>query len=120
MVELAENALFYIERPEFDEKAKLVASTVDQSLLHRLIDLIDAEIFEAAVLEQAFRDFSAQEGKKLGEIAGVVRVALTGRTISPSIFEIMQVLGKSEVLNCLKSLSLLNKGAVLDNATKVL
>jgi glutamyl-tRNA synthetase len=39
---------------------------------------------------------------KLGKIAQPVRVALTGKTASPGIFEIMEILGKKQVLARLK------------------
>jgi glutamyl-tRNA synthetase len=39
-----------------------------------------------------------QTGLKLGKIAQPVRVALTGRTASPGIFEIIAILGKDRVL----------------------
>jgi glutamyl-tRNA synthetase len=41
-------------------------------------------------------------GLKLGKIAQPVRVALTGKTASPGIFEIMEILGKEQVLARLK------------------
>ncbi|RZI45920.1 hypothetical protein EQU50_05675 [Candidatus Finniella inopinata] len=38
-------------------------------------------------------------GIKLGDLAQALRVALTGRTISPSLFEVIAILGKDETLN---------------------
>lgn len=40
---------------------------------------------------------------KLGQIAQPVRVALTGGTVSPGIFEVMDILGKDEVLKRLNA-----------------
>ena len=40
-----------------------------------------------------------ERGLKLGTIAQPVRVALTGGTVSPGIFEVMEILGKDEVLS---------------------
>ena len=43
-----------------------------------------------------------QTGLKLGKIAQPVRIALTGKTASPGIFEIIEILGKDRVISRLK------------------
>ncbi|MCX7613251.1 MAG: glutamate--tRNA ligase [Caldimicrobium sp.] len=48
-------------------------------------------------LEAQFREFADREGLKLKELAQALRVALTGKTISPPLFEIMRHLGKDRV-----------------------
>jgi glutamyl-tRNA synthetase len=50
-------------------------------------------------LEASLRDFAAEEGMGLGKVAQPVRAALTGRTISPSVFEMMEILGREESLS---------------------
>ena len=42
-------------------------------------------------------------GGKLGKVAQPIRVALTGGTVSPGLFEVMEVLGKDEVLKRLST-----------------
>jgi len=49
-------------------------------------------------LEAAVRNFVDANGLKLGVVAQPLRVALTGRSTSPGIFEVLQVLGKAESL----------------------
>jgi len=44
------------------------------------------------------RDFADRHGAKLGAVAQPLRAALTGRTTSPGIFEVLTVLGKGESL----------------------
>jgi glutamyl-tRNA synthetase len=44
------------------------------------------------------RTFAEQRGAKLGAVAQPLRAALTGRTTSPGIFEVLTVLGKAESL----------------------
>ena len=44
------------------------------------------------------RDFAERKGAKLGAVAQPLRAALTGRTTSPGIFEVLAVLGKAESL----------------------
>ena len=54
--------------------------------------------FTEAAVESAFVQTMEKTGLKLGKIAQPVRVALTGKTVSPGIFEIIRVLGKEETL----------------------
>jgi len=54
------------------------------------------------LLETAIREFAEAEGLKLGKVAQPLRAALTGTTVSPSIFEVMAVLGEPETLGRLK------------------
>ena len=49
-------------------------------------------------LEDVFKDVMDQTGLKLGKIAQPVRVALTGKTASPGIFEIIAILGPERVI----------------------
>ena len=48
-------------------------------------------------------DHTAEAGKKLVDIVQPIRVALTGRVVSPGIFEVMEILGKDVVINRLKN-----------------
>jgi glutamyl-tRNA synthetase len=52
----------------------------------------------AGDLQAVVRDFADEEGLGLGKIAQPLRVALTGRTISPSVFDMMEILGRDESL----------------------
>jgi glutamyl-tRNA synthetase len=52
--------------------------------------------------EQAVRAFAERRGIKLGGVAQPLRAALTGRTTSPPIFDVLAVLGKSESLSRLQ------------------
>ena len=57
------------------------------------------EVFDAAGIEKVFTAISQNHNTKLGNIAQPVRVAVTGRTESPGIFEVLQILGKEKTLN---------------------
>ena len=48
--------------------------------------------------EEAFKQLVEEEGMKMGQLAQPVRVALTGRTASPGLFEVMEVLGRDRTL----------------------
>jgi glutamyl-tRNA synthetase len=69
------------------------------------------EIFDEKSLEPVFRKIAADLGIKLGKLAQPVRVALTGGTVSPGLFEIIDVLGKKTVLDRLgKALEYIDRG----------
>ena len=48
--------------------------------------------------EEAFKQLVEEEGMKMGQLAQPVRVALTGRTASPGLFDVMEVLGRDRTL----------------------
>ncbi len=54
--------------------------------------------FSKQVWEESFKKFVEEEGIKMGQIAQPVRVALTGRTASPGLFDVMEVLGRDRTL----------------------
>ncbi len=99
--EMAESAVFYFsDTVAYDEKAAAKCLKPDAAepvrvLIERLEDMED---FDEKSLEDAFKDVMEKTGLKLGKIAQPVRVALTGRTASPGIFEIVGILGKDKVI----------------------
>ena len=62
----------------------------------------DAENWQATELEDKARLFAENGKLKLGALAQPLRAALTGSTQSPPIFEVMEILGKNEVMARLK------------------
>jgi len=99
--EMAAAAGFYFaDEIEYEEKAArkfLKAGALEpvRLLAEKLAALED---FEEQALEDAFRAVMDETGLKLGKIAQPVRVALTGRTASPGIFEIIEIIGREKVL----------------------
>jgi glutamyl-tRNA synthetase len=63
-----------------------------------VVELDQVEPWTAAQAEQTVRAFAERKGAKLGGVAQPVRAALTGRTTSPGIFEVLEVLGKTDSL----------------------
>ncbi|HXZ38857.1 MAG TPA: glutamate--tRNA ligase [Thermodesulfobacteriota bacterium] len=101
LVEMADMAEFYL-RDDFqvDEKAerKHLLPAIKEPMeifLGRLESV--AEVNEKS-LEEIFKEIVAQKNMKLGALAQAVRVALTGKSVSPGIYEVMRILGKDEVL----------------------
>jgi glutamyl-tRNA synthetase len=101
LVEMAKAARFYYTEPiVYEEKAaqkflKAAALEPVALLTQKLKALTD---FEEKALEAAFKAVMQETGLKLGKIAQPVRVALTGTTVSPGIFEIIAVLGREKVI----------------------
>ena len=65
-------------------------------------ELRQVEPWTVEATEQAVRAFAERRGIKLGGVAQPLRAALTGRTTSPPIFDVLAVLGKSESLSRLQ------------------
>ena len=96
---------FYADKIDLDEKAKDKFLTAEikpvlQDITTGLADLNDFNIDE---IHKVFDHIMEEKELKLGKIAQPVRVALTGGTVSPGIFEVMDILGKNEVLKRLEN-----------------
>src|SRR6516225_11748512 len=105
LVELAAGARFIVaERPlALDDNAAGLLTAEARNLLGDLsADLKMVEPWSAETTEQAVRAFAERKGLKLGNVAQPLRAALTGRTTSPPIFDVLAVLGKSESLGRLQ------------------
>ena len=103
--EMAEGSLFFfIDDVEFDEKAARKFLTPEKTEpIGALIEGLDnAEPFTEAAIEGVFTAIMEETGLKLGKLAQPVRVALTGGTVSPGIFETIEALGKAETLKRLR------------------
>ncbi len=101
LVDLIDGAHFLLaDRPlPLDEKAAALLTPEAKALLHDAgTELAAVEPWTAAATEQAVRAFAERRGAKLGAVAQPLRAALTGRTTSPGIFEVLVVLGKAESL----------------------
>ena len=101
LADMAEAALFYYHSDiVYDEKAaKKFLKAAALEPLKLLADKLEAlENYSQSDLETVFLAVMDETGLKLGKIAQPVRVALTGRTASPGIFEIIAILGKDRVL----------------------
>ncbi len=90
---------FYAEEITFDEKAAAKFLTPETGeVLKDLSERIASGEFTSDGLHANFEKIMEERGIKMGAIAQPVRVALTGGTVSPGIFEVMEILGKEEVL----------------------
>jgi len=99
--QLAEGARFLFEkRPlELDEAARALLTPEARSLLKAVHGaLLEVTAWEHDQLDQPIRNLSEREGVKLGKLAQPLRAALTGRTTSPGIFDVLVLLGQGESL----------------------
>jgi glutamyl-tRNA synthetase len=99
--ELVDVGRFYFERPrEYEAKAAAKLFTPDG--VKRLDTLTDrlrgVEPFTAAALEALYRELVAALGLKLVDLAQLTRLAVTGRTASPPLFDVLALLGRDETL----------------------
>jgi glutamyl-tRNA synthetase len=58
------------------------------------IILEESMVFNAMALEQRFREAAAQSGRKFGEFVHPMRLAITGKSNSPNIFELIEIIGQ--------------------------
>lgn len=102
---LVESARFlFAERPlSLDEKANRLLDETACTLLGELIPALEAvPSWNVETLEATIRHFADEHSLKLGSIAQPLRVALTGSTVSPGIFDVMAVLGCEETMGRLR------------------
>jgi glutamyl-tRNA synthetase len=101
LIELIDNANFiFADRPlAMEPKAAAVLTPETRALIGKLqAALAEVTDWSAASTEAAMRAFADANGLKLGAIAQPLRVALTGKTTSPGIFDVLAVLGRDECL----------------------
>ncbi len=101
LVELAHSLRYYIlDSIEIDPKAgDKFLKPENIRLLSELHELLSGTSdFTATEIEKAFISLAESHELKLGAIAQPARVAITGTTASPGIFEVMEVVGKEKVL----------------------
>ena len=101
LVELADSAYYlFAERPlQLDDKATaLLSPAAKQILAGAHAALAAVEDWTAAATEAAIRAFASTAGHKLGAVAQPLRAALTGRSTSPGVFDVLAVLGRVESL----------------------
>jgi glutamyl-tRNA synthetase len=101
LVELADSAYYlFAERPlQLDDKATaLLSPAAKQILAGAHAALAAVEDWTAAATEAAIRAFASTAGHKLSAVAQPLRAALTGRSTSPGVFDVLAVLGRVESL----------------------
>jgi glutamyl-tRNA synthetase len=101
LIELIDSSYFiFADRPlTMEPKAAALLTQETRALIGKLRDALEQVTdWTAATTEAATRAFAEANGLKLGAVAQPLRVALTGKTTSPGIFDVLAVLGRQECL----------------------
>ena len=110
MQEMAEMAGFFLVddgRLAYDQKAaeKFLTGEIKALLAEIASRLTNLDSFDQKALEQELGDYIKEKQIKFKVIAQPLRVAITGKTASPGLFETMEVLGRQRVLNRLSAVT---------------
>ncbi|KIC42839.1 glutamate--tRNA ligase [Ruegeria sp. ANG-R] len=98
--ELLEKATFVLtSRPvQPDDKAAKALASVSDGILKELTPQLQNASWSRNELEETLNSFAEANGVKFGKLAGPLRAALAGRAVTPSVFDMMLVLGRDETL----------------------
>ena len=98
--ELLEKAHFVLtSRPiTLDDKALKNLDDVSRGMLSELTPHLQNASWNKETLEEVMNGFAAAKETKFGKLAGPLRAALAGRAVTPSVFDMMLVLGRDETL----------------------
>ena len=99
--ELAEMCSFYIEKApiSLDKKSKKILNDDNISMLklyHKQLSKL--EIWNKKDIELDIKKYCENSGINLGKLAQPLRAAITGKSVSPGLYELMEVLGRNETL----------------------
>jgi len=103
LAEVAELAkFFFVGELDYDSNLligkNMSRESASQALATAKQRLEPLEVFDAESLETVLRPLAEELGLKTGQLFGVLRVAVTGRTAAPPLFQTMSVLGKEQCL----------------------
>nr|WP_325248257.1 glutamate--tRNA ligase [Amylibacter sp.] len=104
LTDVLEKAHFILGSRPFtpDASAQSLLDSVSLGILKELTAALQHVTWSHDGLETCLKEFSQANDLKLGKIAQPLRAALTGRTVSPSVFDMMVALGKEESLGRLQ------------------
>lgn len=105
--EMAEGMKYYFFKPDYSKiEEKTIKKVMKKSSIDLLSDfsesLKEIDDFSVELTEKLTRDFCEEREIKLGSIAQPVRVALTGMTATPGLFDLFYLFGKDETINRIK------------------
>ncbi len=95
---------FFVKNPDYEEKAvnKYLAETGKKVLSELLPALEGCADWTVVWLEGAVRRFCEEKGYKPGDVFHPVRVAVSGKTKGPGLFEMLELLGREKVIERIK------------------
>ena len=98
--QLLEKAAFVLGARPFlpDEKAARALDSVSRGMLNELTPHLQSASWNREALEATLSEFAESRNTKFGQLAGPLRAALSGRAATPSVFDMMLVIGRAETL----------------------
>jgi glutamyl-tRNA synthetase len=88
-----------VSRPlQPDEKAAAQLDPVSRGILHELTAQVQNVSWSRDTLEATLTRVAEAHGMKFGKLAGPLRAALAGRSVTPSVFDMMLVIGREETI----------------------
>jgi glutamyl-tRNA synthetase len=106
--ELMEKAAFLlVSRPvATEEKAAEALDTVSRGILKSLTPRLQSASWTKEALEPILTEIAAENGIGFGKLAAPLRAAIAGRTVTPSVYDMMLVIGRDETVARLSDASL--------------
>ena len=86
-----------------DKALEIINNTSNDILNIIYLSLSRINEWEASFIENNLKEIATNNGLKLFNVASPIRAAVTGRTYSPSIFKILEILGKQKSLKRIKN-----------------
>ncbi|KKB96102.1 Glutamate--tRNA ligase [Candidatus Arcanobacter lacustris] len=105
LVDIAKNSLIFLKdfTVSNSDEAREVLAKIDLSIVDKLIPTLESqENWQEQELQELVKKYCQDHELKLGDIAQILRIYLTGSLISPSVFDIMSIIGKNESMNRIK------------------
>jgi len=88
-----------VKRPlDRDEKSRATLTDVSRGILAELTPQLQSASWSRDILEAEVSQVAARHDLKLGKLAPALRAALAGRPVSPSVFDMMLVIGRDETI----------------------
>ena len=100
-------AFFFKEEAVYDT-ADLIQKGMDAQSTKSALDAARAALeplpdFDSPSIEQALRALAVELGLKVGQLLGVLRVAITGQRVAPPLFETIEILGRRRTLSAIRA-----------------
>lgn len=113
LVEMAESAAcYFLDEIPYDEGAQKFLKPENLPILQEVRKVLNHTDFEHDPLLAAFNVVCETMGKKLAQIAQPVRAVVTGKVVSPGIFDVLEILGKEKTLKRIEAqIALIEKEA---------
>ncbi|MBI1822239.1 MAG: glutamate--tRNA ligase [Nitrospirae bacterium] len=89
---------YFVDEIQIESEARKKLGPEAMGLLKEIREKLAPLPMEHEPLEKMFKEVMAKTGKKMGEVAQPLRIALTGKTVSPGIYDVLRLLGKERAL----------------------